>query len=171
MRDLRIRLGRVSAAHRTVSSGGNRLVVDRTAGTHGDASVMAYAPPVSIPRRQSSDIARGKNRTGISTRLRSSELIRGIIASVLTLAYLAVLLTMLNLSIGHVSLGFEAQQAADGRWVVTWVMPASVSYDAGVRPGDVVRALNGTALTADTRPVTQNGAISEARQADFESPD
>ncbi len=146
-------------------------MVDRTAGTHGDASVMAYAPPVSIPRRQSSDIARGKNRTGISTRLRSSELIRGIIASVLTLAYLAVLLTMLNLSIGHVSLGFEAQQAADGRWVVTWVMPASVSYDAGVRPGDVVRALNGTALTADTRPVTQNGAISEARQADFESPD
>ena len=168
MRYPQIRLGRISVAHQTVSSNGDRLF-DHTTGTHGESSVMAYAPPISVPRRQSTGIAHGKNRAGASARLKSSELIRGIIAGGLTLAYVVVLSVMLYLSTGHVSLGFEARQANDGRWVVTWVMPAGISYDAGVRPGDVVRALDGNAPTTSIQTATRNGTISDARQVDFES--
>ncbi len=67
-------------------------------------------------------------------------------ACVLTLLYVVVLAAMIYFSTTSANLGILARQDAGGRWVVTWVMPAGLSYDAGVRPGDVVVSLNGVSV-------------------------
>jgi putative nucleotidyltransferase with HDIG domain len=66
------------------------------------------------------------------------ERVRLLAVLAVTVAYAAFMVYMLYLGAGEPSLGMSATRAADGTWQVNSVVPAGLSYDAGVRPGDSV---------------------------------
>ncbi|GAA2204008.1 MULTISPECIES: S41 family peptidase [Streptomyces] len=57
----------------------------------------------------------------------------------------------------YTGVGLWARQEADGRIAVTRVQPGSPAADAGIRPGDRLRSVDGS--TVDGRPVTEVVAL------------
>ncbi|HEX2035234.1 MAG TPA: PDZ domain-containing protein, partial [Chloroflexota bacterium] len=55
------------------------------------------------------------------------------------------------------TLGVRAERRGD-QLVVTWVQPAGPTWDAGVRPGDVVVAVDGRLITPNDSPALVDGA-------------
>lgn len=71
---------------------------------------------------------------------------------IVTSFYGALLTWMLYLSTGQADVGLSAQPDASGEWVVTWVVPAGLSYDLNVRPGDRIVSVDGGALPEGLAP-------------------
>jgi putative nucleotidyltransferase with HDIG domain len=66
------------------------------------------------------------------------EHLRLFIVIIVSVLYVVVLGLMLYVSTGNANVGLTARPDATGRWIVTSVVPAGLSFDAGVRPGDIV---------------------------------
>jgi putative nucleotidyltransferase with HDIG domain len=75
------------------------------------------------------------------------ERFRFLVAIIVSVLYIVVLALMLYVSTGNTNVGLRARPNANGQWIVTSVVPAGLSYDAGVRPGDIV--VGGDALPLD----------------------
>lgn len=68
----------------------------------------------------------------------------------LTVAYVAFVLFMLYISTGRPTVGLTAQRDEGGLWRVQSLSPAGLSYDQGIRPGDVIKtALDNSGHTID----------------------
>lgn len=66
------------------------------------------------------------------------ERFRLLVVIIVSVLYIVVLALMLYVSTGNANVGLSARPDANGQWVVTSVVPAGLSFDAGVRPGDII---------------------------------
>ncbi len=66
------------------------------------------------------------------------ERFRVAVAIIVSVLYILVLSLMLYVSTGTANVGLRARPDGTGRWIVTSVVPAGLSFDADVRPGDIV---------------------------------
>lgn len=96
-----------------------------------------YSPATERHSAASVKSLLGRQATERSAKARR-ERIRLLSVSMVTIFYLAFLGLMLQASTGQPSTGLIAKQEADGRLLVSWVVPVGMAYDRGVRPGDEV---------------------------------
>lgn len=82
-------------------------------------------------------LAGGTHATG-QLKLSQRDKFRLVVATIVTSLYLALLVLMLLLGSSPPDLGYSVQQDDTGQNVVTNVVPFGISYDQGVRPGDVL---------------------------------
>ncbi len=101
-------------------------------------TLMAYAS--HPPAHSSQTIARPVADAPISEDARRARRERGrfLLATLATILYAILLLAMLFLSTGAVDVGASAQLGGDGKLLIGSVVPSGLSYDSGVRPGDIV---------------------------------
>jgi putative nucleotidyltransferase with HDIG domain len=100
-------------------------------------------------------------------RLTQRDKVRLVIALVVTTLYLALLVLMLMLGGSPPDLGFTAKEVASGQKVVTHVVPYGISYDRGVRPGDVLVNLSEKGL-GRFATFARGGDLSQPIQVDTE---
>jgi putative nucleotidyltransferase with HDIG domain len=106
-----------------------------------DTGPLLYtsAPASAAARMQvtAQPLANGTHSEG-HIRLSHRDRFRLVVAMVITLLYLALLVLMLLLGGSPPDLGFSAKPDNSGQQVVSHVVPYGISYDQGVRPGDVL---------------------------------
>ncbi|MBI2849154.1 MAG: hypothetical protein HYX88_03390 [Chloroflexi bacterium] len=72
-------------------------------------------------------------------------------------AYGLIMLASVAAALGPSSMGLDARPMPDGSWRISWVMPAGLAWDGGVRPGDLLLAIDGvpTENAAPLYPLSQ----------------
>lgn len=113
--------------------------------------VLAYAAyNVTAQRLETAVSPLVDKRVTEAARQVTRERICTVAAVITTTFYLIFLGFMLNTSAGHASTGLMATREAGGRLVVSWVVPAGMAYDIGVRPGAVILRHDGVVATGGT---------------------
>ncbi len=127
-------VGRQEQPGPTAFSDSPNLAVD------GTGPLLYTSAPASTAARMqvtAQPLAGGTHTEG-HLKLSQRDKFRLIIATIVTTLYLALLVLMLLLGGSPPDLGYAVKDVGSGPKVVTWVAPFGISYDQGVRPGDVL---------------------------------
>lgn len=105
--------------------------------------LLAYTSSRAVAKVQPAttsylEIAEAKSR-----KFSIPERLRAVLAVLVTLLYLGVLAWMFYLSNSSPDVGLSVSLDNSGRWIVSDVVPSGLGYDAGVRPGDILVAVDG----------------------------
>ncbi|HET9493417.1 MAG TPA: HD domain-containing phosphohydrolase [Chloroflexia bacterium] len=120
----------------------------RTSSTGPLLYTSAPVASVAATRMQvtSQPLAAG-GHTDANLKFSRRDKLRLVIALVVTALYLALLVLMLMLGSSPPDLGYTVRRDPSNQLVVTHVVPYSLSYDRGLRPGDVLIKESGEGLT------------------------
>lgn len=129
--------------------------------TRRDDGLLAYTSYSPTTQRRAAVVSPAADRRASEAVRRAvRERLRMLIAGVTTALYLIFLGFMLNTSTGHASAGLTAKHDAGGRLVVSWVVPAGMAYDIGVRPGALILRHDGVLSAGEGEDIDMSGVRS-----------
>ncbi|MEO7409862.1 MAG: HD domain-containing phosphohydrolase [Sphingomicrobium sp.] len=118
----------------------------QTAGANSDSSIrlkngvgpLLYTSAIPAARMQIITRPLAGIPSEASIHLNSNERIRLIVASAISLLFIALVSFMVVVAGNAPDIGISTQANAQGQQIITWVVPYGLAYDQGVRPGDIV---------------------------------